>query len=199
MAEYGCARMTVSKAIAALAQSGLVERRRKAGTFVARPRVETAVLEIPDIGGLIQARGESYRFELLARKIRQPSADPGEDGLLVEGEVLWLEGVHMADSRPFALERRIIALQQVPDAITADFDTVAPGAWLLAHVAWTYARHRIGATSVDALDARKLEIAKGAACLQVERWTWRLKDGVTFVRQLFPGDGYSLMGDFAPP
>ena len=36
-ARYGCSRMTVSKALTQLAGAGLIERRRKAGSFVTRP------------------------------------------------------------------------------------------------------------------------------------------------------------------
>ena len=49
MASYGCARATAGKAVHALASAGLVERRRRAGTFVANPPIHSAVLEIPDI------------------------------------------------------------------------------------------------------------------------------------------------------
>jgi GntR family histidine utilization transcriptional repressor len=34
MSHYGCSRMTVSKALSELAQADLIERRRKAGSFV---------------------------------------------------------------------------------------------------------------------------------------------------------------------
>jgi len=197
MAEYGCARMTVSKAMAGLAHEGLIERRRKAGTFVARPRVQTAVLEIPDIAGLIEARGEAYRFELLARKQRQRSEDEAE--LQTDGDVLALEGLHRAAERPFAYEQRTISLAHVPEAAQADFSAEAPGSWLLAHVPWSEARHRISAVTAEPAIARRLEISKAAPCLQVERWTWRSGEGVTFVRQIFPGDRFDLVAVFAPP
>src|SRR6185437_12407342 len=51
--QYGCARMTVHKAIVAMVAAGLVERRKKAGSFVASPHVQTAVIEIPDIAAII--------------------------------------------------------------------------------------------------------------------------------------------------
>lgn len=38
-ARWGCARMTAGRALNALAQAGMVERRRKAGTVVARRTV----------------------------------------------------------------------------------------------------------------------------------------------------------------
>ena len=38
MARYGCSRMTVNKALSELAQADLIERRRRAGSFVRRPQ-----------------------------------------------------------------------------------------------------------------------------------------------------------------
>lgn len=199
MARYGCARMTVHKAITALAAAGLVTRNKRAGTVVARPHVVTAVLEIPDIAALIAARGETYEFQLLGRQIRPADADdPGEAALAAPGQVLALGGLHVAGGEPFALEQRIIDLSSTPEARDRDFTVEAPGSWLLRHAPWTDARHRITAVAPDAVQARRLGLSRNAACLQVERWTWRAGAGVTFVRQLFPGDRYDLVADFGP-
>ena len=198
VAQYGCARMTVHKAITALVSAGLVERRKKAGSFVASPHVQTAVIEIPDIAAIIAARGESYRFDLLARARRRPDelerVQPEFD---LGDEVLVLDGLHVAQGRPFCLEHRLIGLAAAPDAAEADFAGVAPGSWLLSHLPWTQARHRITACNAGGASGR-LQIARTAACLQVERWTWRAGQPVTFVRQLFPGDHYDLVAEFSP-
>jgi len=200
MAEYGCARMTVHKAITALASAGLVTRNKRAGTLVAKPPVVTAALEIPDIAALIAARGEAYEFRLLSRDIRPVRPDDGaEAALAASGEVLALTGTHLAAGEPFGLEGRIINLATAPEARDQDFPIEAPGSWLLRHAPWTDARHRITAVAAEAAQARRLGVARGAACLQIERWTWRAGAGVTFVRQLFPGDRYDLVAEFAPP
>ena len=54
MSEYGCARMTVSKALSALAGAGLIDRRKGAGSFVARPRARSLVLDVPDLAAEIE-------------------------------------------------------------------------------------------------------------------------------------------------
>ena len=73
MAQYGCARMTVNKALSALAHAGLVERRRRAGTFVARPRSQSMVLEITDLAREVTARGQvTFRKEVLQHLGIQP-------------------------------------------------------------------------------------------------------------------------------
>ena len=193
---YGCARMTVGKAIGALVSQGLIERRKKAGSFVARPHVQTAVLEIPDIGALILARGETYRFDLRQRRLLEAGA--ADDPHFADaGEQLAIDGVHIASDEPFAHEHRVISLATAPGARDADFGGRSPGAWLLENVPWTVARHRITARQAAEL-AGALGVGRTAACLQVERCTWRQDAPVTYVRQVFPGDRYDLVAEFAP-
>lgn len=189
-ARYGCARATVSKALGELAASGLVERRRKAGTFVAHPPVHSAVMTVPDLAELIAARGEAYCWELASIE----TADAGGDPLA--GPALRIEGVHMAAGEAFALERRFIALSEVPEAAGADFAKEAPGTWLLGHIPWTQARHVIRAVNPARKEAALLGIGPGAACLELDRTTWRAGRVVTHVRQLFRGDRFDLVAEF---
>ena len=197
VAEYGCARMTASKAMGALAAAGLIERRNKAGSFVAHPLFHAAVLEIPDLRAVVEARGETYAWQGLGRATRRfDPADPDEAALGASGEALALEGLHFAHGAPFALERRVIALAAVPGAASVDFGEAAPGSWLLRQVPWTEAEHRISAVNPAPADARRLALGRSAACLQVKRWTWRQGQGITFVTQLFPGGAYDLVARF---
>ena len=53
-------------------------------------------------------------------------------------------------------------------------------------------------THADAATAAKLAIRPGLACLTVERWTWRAGEWITFVRQTFPADRYTLLATFEP-
>ncbi|OHB26134.1 MAG: histidine utilization repressor [Phenylobacterium sp. RIFCSPHIGHO2_01_FULL_69_31] len=199
MAEYGCSRMTVNKALAPLAEQGLIVRRRKAGSFVARPRIHSVVLDIPDIAAEVSTRGEPYGYELLSRTVRiataQEAAELGLDG---PAQVLALRCLHRASGRPFALEERLINLDAAPEAADADFAATPPGGWLLGHVPWTEAEHRISAANVQKPVAATLGIAPTAACLVLERRTWRGDDRITHVRLTFPGEAYDLVARFAP-
>src|SRR5260370_24344157 len=65
MARYGCSRMTVSKALSELAQADLIERRRRAGSFVRRPQHLSAVLKISDMRAEITALGRNYGYQLV--------------------------------------------------------------------------------------------------------------------------------------
>ena len=199
MAQFGCSRMTVNKAMSALAAEGLIVRRRRAGSFVARPRVHSTVLDIPDIQAEILARGETYRFDLLEQKRRKAKAgDVEEKALAAGGDLLALRGLHVAGGRPFALEDRLISLSAVPEAATTDFAAEPPGAWLLHHVPWTEAENRISAVGAGVVVAELLALDAGTALLAVERRTWRAGEPVTWVRQLFPGEAYDLVARFGP-
>jgi GntR family histidine utilization transcriptional repressor len=195
MADYGCARMTVNRALSALVQAGLIERRKRAGSFVSAPRFDRAALAIPDIRSEVAALGQAYGLELLHRAERRPTAvDSARLG--GAGRILALECRHSADGRPHALESRLINLGVVPEAAEADFAVDPPGSWLLEHVPWTEAEHRITAVSADAATAEALDLAEGDACLSLERWTWRGEEGVTYARQLFPGASGALVAHF---
>jgi len=199
MRHYGCARMTVSRALSALAAAGLIDRRKRAGTFVARPRVHSMVLDVPDLAAQIRARGETYAFRLLRARARPPHAGQAHERWVAgAGPLLALDGLHLADDVPIAIEHRLIGLAAVPAARDTDFAAVSPGSWLLQHVPWTEAETRISALGCPPVDAHPLGIDAGAPCLCIERRTWRGGDPVTHVRQLFLAHAYDLVARFGP-
>jgi GntR family histidine utilization transcriptional repressor len=199
MRQYGCSRMTVNKALSALAAAGLVDRRKRAGSFVARPRVHSMVLDIPDLEAEVSRRGQLYRYRPLRRELRPADpSNPLEAGLAGPDRLLAIEGIHHADDRPLATEARLISLAAVPQAEDADFAAVSPGAWLLRHVPWTEAETRIAAVAADREVATRLEVAVGSPCLFIERRTCRGDDGITLVRQHFVGAAYDLVARFGP-
>lgn len=196
VSQYGCARATVGKALTALVRSGLIERRRKAGSFVAHPHVHAAVLDIPDIGAAIAERTGAYRFVPgFSREILSGS----NAACFARGTKLrHLAGIHHGRTGPFAYEDRMINLEAVPEARHADFAASPPSSWLLEHVPWSEAKHRISATASTPEISRQLGVVDGTACLRVERWTWREGVPITSVVQIFPGDRFDLTATFTP-
>ncbi|MDZ4135200.1 MAG: UTRA domain-containing protein [Pseudotabrizicola sp.] len=198
MARYGCSRMTVNKAMASLAATGLISRNRRAGTVVARPRMHAAVLTIPDIRADIEARGAAYGYCPLLDEMRPPCCvHLGAEGHHL-GQSRFVRSVHLADGSPVLIEDRHIFIDAVPAAATADFRSEPPGPWLLGHVPWTVAEHRIAAIAADAVATRALEVDFGTPCLLVERRTWRGEETLTIARQVFRGDAFDLTARFGP-
>lgn len=197
MAEYGCSRMTVNKALSALGAAGLIERRKRAGSFVARPRLHSMVLDIPDLMQEVLVRGQAYRFDLLDREVVHSKGNKADSAFdLGAGRTLTLTGLHYADGEALALEHRKISLDFVPNARHAVFDSEPPGTWLLHHVPWTEAETRISALAADVRTASLLQLEVGAPLLQIARRTWRGTDRITVVRQLFRADSYDLSARF---
>jgi GntR family transcriptional regulator, histidine utilization repressor len=197
---YACSRMTVNKALTELARVGLIERRRRAGSFVSTPpRLQSALLDIRDLKDEVEASGLTYSVERLQRQRRMATVtDCRRLELVTPVEIVAVTCRHSGSGQPYCLEERIISLAVVPAARDESFQGTAPGPWLVAHVPWTSAEHRISAAPADARVARRLDIPLAAACLVVERITWRGNDAVTHVRFVYPGAARELIARFEP-
>ncbi|UIK08015.1 histidine utilization repressor [Neorhizobium galegae] len=197
--QYGCSRMTANKVLTHLARAGLIERRKKSGSFVSQPVTQSAVLEIHSIEAEVRSLKlpYSYRLEKRARREASP-VDRQHLELSEAAPVLDLVCLHHAGERPFCLEERLINLTTVPEAETEDFSKSAPGTWLISQIPWSTAEHRIYAQSASAEVARTLDISRNAACLVIERRTWGNTGPVTFVRFTYPGDRHALVARFTP-
>lgn len=190
---FGCARTTVNRALRELAEDGVVERRRKAGTFVAENSPRPARVEIPLIDREIAAQGGVYGYRLLTRaEIAPPPDVAGRLGLSPGEAGLHLLCLHLSDGVPWQLEDRWINLATVPVAREAAFEEAGPNAWLVREIPFTDAEHAFGAENAGEADAAHLGIATGQALFVVERRTWLKGMVVTFVRLLRPGQGYRL-------
>jgi GntR family transcriptional regulator, histidine utilization repressor len=196
---YGCSRMTVNKVLTQLAAAGLIERRRKVGSFVRQPHSQSAVLQIAELRAEVEALGLPHRFAVDHRRQRK-ATKPDRDLLGLSGPAFVLEVVcrHFAGPRPFCLEERLINLEAVPEAAQESFADVAPGAWLVRQVPWTAAENRIRAVSASGVIAAALDRPERHACLQIERRTWSAERPVTFVRLTYPGEMHELVARFAP-
>ena len=194
---FGCARMTLGRALGTLADQRLVTRRRRAGTVVNAPRPQESVLEIHDIEAELLAAGVSYAYQSLERRVRRANtADAATLGVPPGTPVLALTGLHRAGGQPHALEERLINLQAVPEARAERFADISPGRWLLRRIPWTEAEHQIGALNADAAIARRLAIRRNTACLTIERNTWRDQQRITHVRVIYPCDQHRLVARF---
>ncbi len=197
--EYDCSRMTVNKALTQLAKAGLIERRKKSGSFVSQPQAQSAILEIHDIKAEVQSLNLAYSYTVAKRIVRKAKADDVRRlDVPPDSSIIDVVCIHHAGGRPFCLEERLISLTAVPEAADADFSEIAPGAWLINQIPWSTAEHRIHAVSASTEEATALGIPKNTACLVVERRTWSNVGPVTQVRFTYPGDKHALVARFTP-
>ncbi|MBW6507809.1 MAG: GntR family transcriptional regulator [Rhodobacteraceae bacterium] len=191
-AEFGCARATINRALTELAEEGVIDRRRRAGTRVKLSPVRQARFEIPIVRAEVEATGAVYRYALVGRAV---GAAP--DWLralrdLPEGaRMLHLICMHYADDRPFQHEERWINIAAVPEVATADFSAVGPNEWLVQAVPFTDAEISFSATAAEPRLAEFLAVAPDEPVMLAERTTWLEGQLVTHVRMHF-GRGYRL-------
>lgn len=188
-AEFGCARTTVNRAIRELAEEGLVERKRKAGTRVLNAPRRRAQFEIPIIRNEIEALGQSYGYDLISREVTPvPGWLQEPIGLEKRSKVLHLTCRHLTGSTPYQFEDRWINLAAMPEAETADFTSLVPTEWLIEAVPFSDVEISFSATAADAAVASSLHCAEGTPLFMTERTTWWQGQAITYVRLIFrPG------------
>ena len=148
--ELGCARATVNRALREVAESGLIERRRRAGSRVALHPVRKATLDIPVIRVEIESRGEAYDFSLITREETTPPPSIRARFKAPDARLLHVTGLHLADGQPHALEDRWIDAQAVPDTLTTDFTRISPNEWLVLSVPFEGGDIAFSATTASA-------------------------------------------------
>lgn len=181
-ASYGVARATVSRALRELAESGLVERRRKAGTRVAQGLARRAILSIPVIREQVEALGLVHSFQILTLsegkspdQVRRMMALAGDDVLM------HIVTLHRADGRPHALETRWLNLGVVPGPLP-DLMRVTVNEWLLQTVPYATGEIVFSAEPATEAEVLHLDCAPGAALFVTERVTRTDAGPVTWVR-----------------
>ncbi|WP_278924528.1 MULTISPECIES: UTRA domain-containing protein [Pseudophaeobacter] len=186
---YGCARATVNRAMRELADEGVVERRRKAGTRVRMAPVRQARFSIPIVRVEIEEQNSTYRYALVSQDVvAAPQWLRARLQLAADCPVLSLTCMHYADGAPYQFEERWISLGLLPQAQEADFSEIGPNEWLVSTVPFSDAEIAFSATAATPDLADHLGCAQGAALFTVERSTWLKGEAITFVRQSFrPG------------
>jgi GntR family histidine utilization transcriptional repressor len=185
-ASYGCARATVNRAMRELAEEGIVERKRKAGTRVRQSPLREARFEIPLVRAEIEARGAVYRYALVYQgQEPAPAWLRARLDLDEEAQALRLVCMHFADGVPYQYEDRWINLGALPQALDHAFDQQGPNEWLVETVPYSDAQISFAAVSADEDVALYLGCAEGDALFQTERSTWWQGQAITYVRLVF--------------
>lgn len=184
--EFGCARATVNRALQSLAEAGLLERRRRAGTRVAALPVRHAKLRIPILRQEIEANGQAYGYRLLECETT-PASERAEQ-LFGKAKLLHVLALHFANDEPYVHEDRWINIDAIPTATEVDFSKISANEWLVTNAPISTGEIAFEADAADHTEASIFGCKLGAALFRAERTTWHDGAPVTFVRQTFlPG------------
>jgi GntR family histidine utilization transcriptional repressor len=183
---YGSARATVNRAMRELAEDGVIERKRKAGSRVRLAPHRQARFDIPIVRREIEDQGLAYRYALVSSaEVEAPDWLRARLGLPEQSRALHLECMHFAGGSPYQHEDRWINLALLPQARNFDFRTIGPNEWLVGEIPFTDAEISISAQVADAEVAANLSCRAGDPLLQIERSTRWEGVPVTFVRLTF--------------
>ncbi|MEM9014307.1 MAG: UTRA domain-containing protein [Pseudomonadota bacterium] len=187
--EYGCARATVNRALRKLADDGLVERKRRAGTRVAEFPAHHARIKIPILRLEVEAAGAVYRPQVTVNEIlKAPLFVRGLLHLNKLDKVLHLETIHLANDKPFAFEDRWVNLNAAPGIVDAPLDRISANEWLIHEVAFSDGSVSFGASNATKREADALYTEDGAALFTIKRRTWKADQYITAVTLYFrPG------------
>jgi GntR family histidine utilization transcriptional repressor len=188
-ASYGVARATVNRAMRELAEEGIIERKRKAGSKVRMSPLRRARFDIPLVRREIEDQGQAYRYALISTAVEAaPDWLRARLNLDAKTEVLHLICMHFADGSPYQYEDRWINLALLPEAREADFSVLGPNEWLVAAVPFSDAEISFSAATADQALANHLSCSPGDPLFQLERSTWWQDQAVTNVRLVYrPG------------
>ncbi|WP_312525116.1 UTRA domain-containing protein [Paracoccus sp. (in: a-proteobacteria)] len=195
--EFGCARATVNRALTALAASGLLERRRKVGTRIAKHPPQSSTLPKNFLRSEIEAKGAVYGYRLIDMRRITPPSDIAQLLMLKPGqEVLEVRAEFSADDNPYCGEEIWINLEAAPAAEQAELAEVSAFEWLTENVALNHGNLAVSATSVKSdFVSNALSAQRGAPVLVIERTNWADAAAIAVSRQYF-SEGHTLSALF---
>ncbi|MEP0520260.1 MAG: UTRA domain-containing protein [Hyphomicrobiales bacterium] len=187
--EFGCARATVNRALQALSDEGMLDRKRKAGTRVALNRVAKATLDISVTRLDVEQRGAVYSHKVLEQKTAvPPKLILSRFGLGSDTTLLHLRSLHLSDGNPFLYEDRWINPNSVSGIESVDFHQMSANEWLVQNVPFTTGDISFSADNANSEEAKILDARVGAAIFIVNRTTWDGRNPITSVRLAYaPG------------
>jgi GntR family histidine utilization transcriptional repressor len=180
-ADYGVARATVNRALQSLAEDGLIERKKRAGTRVAELPARRARLEIAVIRKEVEASGATYAHRITHDATEASPADLAPRMHLPPGTALrHLRTLHLSDGAPHAYEDRWLNMASLPGA--GDFNGLSVNEWLVAHVPFQGGELAFLAAPAGPAEAEALQVPNGTALLVTERMTFGPTGAITHVR-----------------
>ena len=200
--EYGVSLMTARAAVNLLGQRGLVERRARSGTFVARRKIELDLSAVAGLSALLLRGGITPGAEVIeARTFAADELEVGASNAL--GIVCGEDPVHLVVRRrtgnggPLALEESYFPSRYCPDLLERDltgsiYELLRDGYGFEP----TRLRQEVEPTQLDMSAAARFGIRPDVPVLRVTRTAWDAEDRtIEFARDLFRGDRLLFVSD----
>src|SRR5689334_15528432 len=144
--EFGCARMTVHRALRELEGEGLIERRQGSGSYVAELHPISNLLQVRDIRDEIAERGHQHTTRVCSIERVKAGAEVAAAMRLRKGSAVFhCRLVHLENGVPIQFEDRHVNPALAPDLMARDFTRITPSAVLFEHAPLTEAEQVVEA------------------------------------------------------
>ena len=168
---YRVNRHTVRRALATLAERGLVRAERGSGTYVETPRLAYPLRSRTRFSEIVGAGGREPQGQLIAASSETATRELARQlGLKNGAPLIRIEALRLADRTPICVGTTWLSAERFPDAGHV-FAGARSMTKLLAHFGirdYRRASTRITAGIVDATDAARLDLALGRPILVVD-------------------------------
>jgi GntR family transcriptional regulator, phosphonate transport system regulatory protein len=168
---YRVNRHTVRRALATLAERGLVRAERGSGTYVEAPRLAYPLRARTRFSEIVGAGGREPRGQLIGASEELATRELARQlGLKTGAPLIRIEALRLADRSPICVGTTWLAAERFPEAGRV-YERVASMTKVLAHYGvrdYRRASTRVTAAIVDAADAARLDLALGRPILVVD-------------------------------
>jgi GntR family phosphonate transport system transcriptional regulator len=168
---YRVNRHTVRRALAALAERGLVRAERGSGTYVEAPRLAYPLRSRTRFSEIVGAGGQEPRGQLIEASDDVATREVARAlGLKSGAPLIRIEALRLADRTPICVSTSWLSAERFPDAGRV-FANTRSMTKLLAHYGvrdYRRSSTKITAAIADATDAARLDLALGRPVLVVD-------------------------------
>lgn len=190
-------RVTVRKAIHALAEDGVIVQKQGSGSFVAydAPQIEQSLSRLTSFSEDMSNRGMTSSSVWLERGIFMPAENEIHAlGLPSGASVSRIARLRIADDKPMAIERASLSTDTLPNPLLVEnslYEVLGK-----AGLRPVRASQKISAINLEEDNASLLKVEVGGAGLRIERTSY-LADGrtVEFTQSIYRGDAYNFVAE----
>jgi GntR family transcriptional regulator len=190
-------RVTVRKAIQALAKGGIITQKQGSGSFVASDglQIEQSLSRLTSFSEDMSRRGMASTSIWLERGVFMPSPDEVlAFALSPDASVSRIARLRMADGKPMAIERASLPTEMLPNPLLVETSLYE----ILGQAGYRPVRalQKISAINLEEENAALLKVSPGKAGLRIERTSY-LADGrtVEFTQSIYRGDAYNFVAE----
>lgn len=201
---FAVSRATANKALSSLVAEGMLEFRKGVGTFVRGDALEYDLRTLVSFTDKARAAGKTPSTRVLAwETVAGAALDPAVQEALRAGPkdcLFHIVRLRLADELPVILEYRYVVARHCPGLERADLAGSLYAVWTdKCGLAIAGADETIRAINLSARDAERLEVAAGAAALEVVSVGYLGRgEPLWWERTLYQGEAYELHNRLGP-